>query len=92
MLKSRQLKQGESLQDRIATWANNLREQADKLPDGPERDALLKKLRQADTVSNIEGWAYSTGLAAHVGRLMGRSVFEPPHRYKMFKIVLFYRN
>jgi hypothetical protein len=58
----RRFKQVETLHDRLATWANRLREQADKLPDGPERDALLTKLRQADTASRIDGWANSPGL------------------------------
>jgi hypothetical protein len=56
MFKRRRFKRVESLQNRLARWANRLREQADKLPDGPERDALLKKLRQTDTSSHIEGW------------------------------------
>jgi hypothetical protein len=62
MSKRRRFKQVESLRDRLATWADRLREQADKLPDGPERDALLRKLRQADTASHMEDWANSPGL------------------------------
>lgn len=62
MLKRRRFKQAESLHDRLATRANRLREQIDELPDGPEREALLKKLRQADTASHIEDWANSPGL------------------------------
>jgi len=49
MLKRRRFHQTKSLQDRLAAWAEEVREQAAKLPPGPERDALLKKLRQADT-------------------------------------------
>jgi hypothetical protein len=62
MSKRRRFKQVESLRDRLATWSGRLREQADKLPDGPERDALLRKLRQADTASHMEDWANSPGL------------------------------
>jgi hypothetical protein len=62
MKKRRRFKQVDSLQDRLNTWANKLREQIDRLPDGPERDALMKKLRQADTASHIEVWAKSPGL------------------------------
>jgi hypothetical protein len=62
VLKRRRFKRVESLQHRLARWANKLREQADKLPEGPERDALTKKLRQVDTASHMEDWAYSPGL------------------------------
>jgi hypothetical protein len=65
MLKRRRrFNQVESLQDRLATWANSLREQADKLPDGPERDALFEKLHRADTASRIAAWANSLDRAA----------------------------
>jgi hypothetical protein len=32
------------------------------LPPGRERDALLKKASQADTLANIEEWLSSPGL------------------------------
>lgn len=51
-----------SLQDRLAAWARQVREQAAKLPPGPERDALLKKASQADTASRLDQWANSSGL------------------------------
>ena len=62
MLKRRRFLQTKSLQDRLAAWAEEVREQAAKLPPGPERDALLKKLRQADTASHLDDWANSPGL------------------------------
>jgi len=62
MMKRRRVKQTQSLQDRLATWAEEVREQAARLPPGPERDTLLKKLRQADTASHLEDWANSPGL------------------------------
>jgi hypothetical protein len=62
MLKRRRFHQTKSLQDRLAVWAEEVREQAAKLPPGPERDALLKKLRQADTASHLDDWANSPGL------------------------------
>jgi hypothetical protein len=62
MLKRRRFHQTKSLQDRLAAWAEEVREQAAKLPAGPERDALLKKLRQADTAAHLEDWANSPGL------------------------------
>jgi len=62
MQKRRRFKQQLSLQDRLAMWAKDLREQAAALPPGPERDELLKKARQADTASHLEDWANSPGL------------------------------
>jgi len=62
MLRRRRLKQTQSLQDRLLTWTEEVREQAAKLPPGPERDALLKKLRQAETAARLEDWANSPGL------------------------------
>ena len=61
-MERRRFKQAQSLRDRLATWADGLRQQADQLPEGPERDALLKKLRQADTAAHMEDWANSSGL------------------------------
>jgi hypothetical protein len=58
----RRLKQNISLRDRLAAWAKQVREQANSLPPGPERDALLKKAQQADTASRLEDWANSSGL------------------------------
>ena len=58
----RRFKQSISFHDRLATWANQVREQADSLPPGPERDALLKKASQADTAAHLEDWANSPGL------------------------------
>ena len=60
--KRRRFKQQLSLQDRLAAWAKGVTEQAEQLPPGPERDALLKKTRQANTASHIEDWAHSPGL------------------------------
>jgi hypothetical protein len=51
-----------SFHDRLTTWANEVREQAAALPPGPEREALLKKASQADTASDWDDWADSSGL------------------------------
>jgi hypothetical protein len=32
------------------------------MPDGPERNELLKKIRRAEAAANIEAWANSPGL------------------------------
>ena len=61
-MKRRRFKQTLSLQDRLAAWATEVREQADALPPGPERDALLKKVSRADAASHLQDWANSPGL------------------------------
>jgi hypothetical protein len=58
----RRFKQTVPLQDRLATWAEDVRAQAEQLPPGPERDALLKKASQADVASHLDDWANSPGL------------------------------
>ena len=58
----RRFKQFLSLQDRLSAWAEQVRVQAAGLPPGPERDALLKKARQADTAAHSDDWANPTGL------------------------------
>jgi hypothetical protein len=58
----RRFKQTAPLQDRLTAWAKEVREQADQLPPGPERDGLLKKASQAETASHLDDWANSTGL------------------------------
>lgn len=62
MSTGQRFKQTEPLQDRLAKWAEEVREQAEQLPPGPERDALLRKVKQADTASHLEDWATSPGL------------------------------
>jgi hypothetical protein len=56
------VKQSTSLTDRLAVWAKGLRDQADLLPPGPERDELIRKTRQADTAAHLDDWADSSGL------------------------------
>ncbi len=63
MLKRRRSKQQTTLQDRLAAWATEARNQAAQLPEGPERDALLKKESQADNASRLEEWVSSAGSA-----------------------------
>jgi hypothetical protein len=48
-----------SLQERLAEFAADARQQAARLPDGPEREKLLKTIKRADTASEIETWASS---------------------------------
>lgn len=50
-------KKSAPLQVRLTEWADRVREKATQLPPGPEREALLKKVRQADTAAQLDQWA-----------------------------------
>ncbi|NYG44853.1 hypothetical protein GGD67_002301 [Bradyrhizobium sp. IAR9] len=62
MLKRRRFKQQTTLKERLAAWTKSLREQATKLPPGPDRDALIKTASQAETGSRLNSWLTSSGL------------------------------
>jgi hypothetical protein len=53
-----------SFPDRLDQEADRLRAEAAKLPHGAERDALLRKARQARTASRVNEWLSSPGLQA----------------------------
>ncbi len=59
-------------QDPIAKkWkaiADIARDEAQRLPPGNDRDALLTKARQLDTASHINEWLSSPGLRSPTGR------------------------
>ncbi|MBR0882933.1 hypothetical protein ABIF65_005559 [Bradyrhizobium japonicum] len=58
----RRFKQSQFLEERLAAEAERLREQAKKLPRGPERETLIRRARQAETGSHISEWLRSAGL------------------------------
>ncbi len=62
MIKRRRLKQQLTLKDRLSAWAHEVREQADKMHPGLDRDMLLKKAKQAETASHLDDWMKSPGL------------------------------
>jgi hypothetical protein len=62
MMKRRRLKQCVSFQDRLATFAQDARDEAAKRPPGIERDDMLRKARQADTAARLDDWANTHGL------------------------------
>ncbi|MDI3560619.1 hypothetical protein [Bradyrhizobium sp. Arg816] len=64
MMHRRRLKQTTSLEERLALEAERLREQAKSLPQGREREILLRKARQAETGSHMSEWLTSPGLQA----------------------------
>jgi hypothetical protein len=62
MTTRRRSKQTQSLGDRLASFAKEVRDEAASLPPGSERDELLRKARQADTAVHLDDWANSPGL------------------------------
>ena len=61
-MQRRREKQTVSLKDRLASFSKELKDKATELRPGPERDAVLKRARIADTASHIDEWANSLGL------------------------------
>ena len=50
------------LQDRLALHALRLKDEANALRPGPERDAIIRRARQAETASHVNDWLSSPGL------------------------------
>ena len=48
--------------NRLSAWSKKVEADAQKLPPGPERDALIKKAQQADIAHHLDDWAKSPGL------------------------------
>jgi hypothetical protein len=62
MQRRRRFKQTIPLKDRLASFAKEARDRALSLPPGSEREAMLKKVSQADTAAHLDEWANSAGL------------------------------
>jgi hypothetical protein len=62
MQKRRRFKHTETLQDRLASFAEDARANAWALPAGTQRDDLLRRARRADIAAHLEDWANSPGL------------------------------
>jgi hypothetical protein len=62
MAKRIRINQTKSLRDRIAGFAALAKEEAEKLPPGPKRDAAFRKARQAETGARIDEWINSDDL------------------------------
>jgi hypothetical protein len=58
----RRFKQSVTLEERLADEAKRLRDEAKKLPPGPEQAELLRKARENEMVSEVAGWITSPGL------------------------------
>jgi hypothetical protein len=51
-----------SFDERLQRAAQQAREAARRLPQGPQRDLLIKKANQAETAAHINEWVKSPGL------------------------------
>jgi hypothetical protein len=50
-----------SFDERLHRAANQARQEAQQLPEGPRRDLLMKKATQAETAAHINEWVTSPG-------------------------------
>ncbi len=55
------------IEERWKLIASIAREDAESLPPGKDRDALLNKARQLETASHINEWLSSPGVASRSG-------------------------
>jgi hypothetical protein len=62
MQRRRRFKQTQSLEERLTEEAKRLRAEAKLLPPGAARDEMVRKARQAETASRMNGWLTSPGL------------------------------
>ena len=62
MLRRHRFKHTQSLSERLAEEAKELRVVAETLPPGPARDQVLRKARQDETALHMSDWLNSPGL------------------------------
>jgi hypothetical protein len=63
-MERRRVRQESSFEERLASQARRLRDEAKKLRPGSEQDDLIRKARQAETASHLNQWLTSPGLAS----------------------------
>jgi hypothetical protein len=61
-MQSRQFRQNQPLEERLAEEAKRLRAEAKLLPHGVRREELIRRARQAETGSHMCEWLSSPGL------------------------------
>jgi hypothetical protein len=61
-MQRRRVKHILTLEERLSEEAKRLQEKARSLPPGADREALLRKARQAETGSHLSEWLQSCGL------------------------------
>jgi hypothetical protein len=64
MERRRVIKHQTPFEERLASQARHLREEAKKLRPGWKQDDLIRKARQAETASHMSAWLSSPGLAS----------------------------
>jgi hypothetical protein len=62
MSKRNRSKQTVPFDERLQRVAQEARQAAQRLPQGPQRDLLLQKAGQAETAVRMNGWLASPGL------------------------------
>ena len=67
MLKRRRFKQTLNLSERLMEDVELLKAQLAKLAPGPERDQVVRRIRQNETASHIDEWLRSPGLQPPTG-------------------------
>lgn len=58
----RRFKQVVSFRERLAIFAQDLRDEACRMPHGREKEEMLRRARRADTASHLDDWVRSPGL------------------------------
>ena len=62
MSQRRRIKHTETFEQRLASEVERLKTKAKKLPQGKEREDMMRKARQAETACQISAWLFSPGL------------------------------
>jgi hypothetical protein len=63
-MERRRINEQTPFEERLASHALRLRDEAKNLSPGSERDDLIRKARQAETASHLTEWLTSPGLAS----------------------------
>lgn len=61
-MQRRRFRQLNSLEERLADEIERLRQEAEALPPGPERERAIRQARQAEVASHMSDWLRSPGL------------------------------
>jgi hypothetical protein len=62
IMKRKRIRHTASFEERLAMQAQRLKEQAQTLPPGNDREMLLKRVQQTETACRINAWLTSPGL------------------------------
>jgi hypothetical protein len=62
MITRRRFKQTSSLANRLTENVEQLQRELARTPPGPERDRLIKRIRQSEIASHLDEWLSSPGL------------------------------